>query len=107
LDYCDTIKSGRLFPQVPLDKYGKASTTLSSWWGDRVREQGVDPKAPSHEFRHTIKTEFRELDVPDSVSDRITGHTVKNEGAKYGSVSLNYRKEVIERLTSLKVTRIF
>ena len=107
LEYCDTIKQGRLFPQVPLDKYGKASNALSSWWGDRVRETKVDPKAPSHEFRHTIKTEFRELGVPDSVSDRITGHTVKNEGARYGSVSLEYRKEVIDKLLPLSIKQVF
>ena len=107
LEYCDSIDKGRLFPQVPLDKYGKASNALSSWWGDRVRETVIDPKAPSHEFRHTIKTEFRELSVPDSVSDRITGHTVKNEGARYGSVSLEYRKEVIDRLPSLSLKRIY
>lgn len=107
LDYVNSIKSSPLFPQVPLDKYGKASTKLSPWWAKTVREQGVDPKAPAHEFRHTLKTELRSFGVPDSVSDRITGHSAQGEGGRYGSVSLLVMKEVIDRLSDLSVDRIY
>ena len=107
LDYVNSIKSGALFPQVPLDKYGKASTKLSPWWAKTVREQGVDPKAPAHEFRHTLKTELRSFGVPDSVSDRITGHSAQGEGGRYGSVSLLVMKEVIDRLSDLVLERIY
>ncbi|WP_460478099.1 DUF6538 domain-containing protein [Bowmanella dokdonensis] len=107
LDFVTESKSGRLFPEIPLDKYGKASTKFSPWWGEIVREQGVNPKAPSHEFRHTVKTELRGLGVPDSVSDRITGHSAKGEGGRYGSVSLVNREEVIDRLIYLKLEKIY
>ncbi|MBD1388557.1 site-specific integrase [Neiella sp. HB171785] len=108
LDYAESIGEGPLFPQVPRSKQtGSTTSALSKWWANIVRGQGVDPKAPAHEFRHTIKTELRGLSVPDSVSDRITGHSAKGEGGRYGSVSLEFRQEVIDKITPVSVGRIF
>ena len=102
LGYVNSISQGALFPQVPRDKKtGSTTGALSKWWAAIVREQGVDPKAPAHEFRHTVKTELRGLGIPDSVSDRITGHSSRGEGGRYGSVSLSVRQEVINKLARI------
>ena len=107
LDFVSDSKDGPLFPEVPVGKYNRPGDKLSSRWSPLVRSQGVDPKAPAHEFRHTIKTEFRSLGVPDSVSDRITGHSPKNEGSGYGSVTLATSKRNIDRIASLNIKRIY
>lgn len=71
LEYVQGTTTHTLFDKVPnTNKYGKTTSALSKWWGEVVRSQGVDTKAPAHEFRHTNKSELRELGVPDSTSDR-------------------------------------
>ena len=108
LEYVQGTTTQRLFDKVPnTNKYGKTTSVLSTWWGNIVRGQGVDPKAPAHEFRHTIKSELRELGVPDSTSDRITGHGPANEGAGYGGVGMAARKETIDRVGSLGISSIY
>ena len=96
-----------LFPKIPKGTYGKRSSAFSGWWSEHVKSIGVSINQPSHAFRHTFKTEMRALGVADSVSDAITGHMAKNEGARYGSVTLTTKKGAIDKLKRLDVTRIY
>lgn len=107
LDFVNDCKTDLIFPKVPLDKYGKAGTALSKWWGKLVRDQGVDPKAPAHEFRHTIKTELRDIGVNERAIDLITGHAALTVGGSYGSVSLSTRKNELDKLYPLEIPRIY
>ena len=51
-------------------------------WLDKIGIRGKQYRF--HSFRHTFKTLARECDVPDSVSDRISGHELDTVGKKYG-----------------------
>lgn len=90
-----------LFPEVPVDKYGAKSTKFASWWGQVVREQGINVHQPTHAFRHTFKTMLRTLGASDRVNDAITGHTSGSVGDKYGTVYLATKKDVIEWIEKL------
>lgn len=95
-----------LFPDVPADKYGAKSTKFATWWGQVVREQGIDIHQPTHAFRHTFKTMLRTLGASDRVNDAITGHTSGSVGDKYGTVYLKTKKEVIGQIGKLDLAYI-
>jgi integrase len=109
LGFLEFVKhsKGALFPKVPKDTYGKQSTAISRWWRRALDTTAVVTKQPFHAFRHSFKTEMRTLGVADSVSDAITGHKPNNEGARYGSVTMATKKEAINKLSRLDVTRIY
>lgn len=50
---------------------------------------------------------MRTLNVSDSVSDAITGHSAKSEGARYGTVPLETKKEAIDKLPKLSLVRLY
>ena len=71
LGFLEFVKGSNdwLFPDVPADKYGAKSTKFATWWGQVVREQGIDIHQPTHAFRHTFKTMLRTLGASDRVND--------------------------------------
>lgn len=97
---------GFLFPELKENKYGKKSAALSKWWGQTVRSLGVHTTQPAHAFRHTFKTALRRLGIADTVSDAITGHTPAGVGGSYGTVELETKKEAIDRLPRLALSRL-
>ena len=99
--------TGRLFNELTIGTYGKASGAFSKWWSARVKSKGITIGQPTHAFRHTFKTEMRALGVADSVSDSITGHAAKSDGGRYGSVPLRTKKEAIDKLPRLNIKRIY
>lgn len=105
LDYVEA-SGDVLFPNIPGSKKNRPSSTMGTWWGDRVREAGIVIKQPSHGFRHTFKTALRSAEVEDSVSDAITGHAPKTQGGKYGTVELIIKKKAIDCLPRLPITRL-
>jgi len=105
-EYVEALKDGPLFPDIPRNRYGKTTQALSKWWADVVRKQGVTPKAPAHEFRHTLKTELRSLLVPDSLSHRITGHSLGSEGDNYGGAELVAQKKALDQIPRLNIERL-
>ena len=92
-----------LFPEVPADKYGSKSTKFATWWGQVVREQGIEIHQPMHAFRHTFKTMLRTMGASDRVNDAITGHTSGSVGDKYGTVYLKTKKELIDKVARLSL----
>ncbi|MGR5452105.1 site-specific integrase [Vibrio sp. PNB22_3_1] len=97
---------GFLFPELKENKYGKKSAALSKWWGQTVRSLGIHTTQPAHAFRHTFKTAIRRLGIADTVSDAITGHTPVGVGGSYGTVELDTKKEAIDRLPRLALSRL-
>ena len=71
-----------------------------------VAKAGVSTRQPSHAFRHTFKTTMRSLEVADTVSDAITGHTTEGVGASYGTVELTIKKKVIDLIPRLALTKL-
>ncbi|EJE4224558.1 site-specific integrase [Vibrio parahaemolyticus] len=98
---------GFLFPELKENKYGKKSAALSKWWGQTVRSLGIHTTQPAHAFRHTFKTALRRLGIADTVSDAITGHTPAGVGGSYGTVELETKKEAIDRLPRLALSRLW
>ena len=79
---------GPLFRRLPTDKNGK-------------RMDGVikDPNlAPNHSFRHHLKSELLHRDVPERISDAITGHKTLGIGRKYEHVEMSKKFEAISKL---------
>ncbi|MCR9384808.1 site-specific integrase [Vibrio alginolyticus] len=105
LDYV-AESGGFLFPELKENKYGKKSAALSKWWGQTVRSLGIHTTQPAHAFRHTFKTALRRLGIADTVSDAITGHTPAGVGGSYGTVELETKKEAIDRLPRLALSRL-
>ncbi|MBO0167623.1 site-specific integrase [Vibrio parahaemolyticus] len=98
---------GFLFPELKENKYGKKSAALSKWWGQTVRSLGIHTTQPAHAFRHTFKTALRRLGITDTVSDAITGHTPAGVGGSYGTVELETKREAIDRLPRLALSRLW
>ncbi|HHF0557560.1 TPA: DUF6538 domain-containing protein [Vibrio antiquarius] len=98
---------GFLFPELKENKYGKKSAALSKWWGQTVRSLGIHTTQPAHAFRHTFKTALRRLGIADTVSDAITGHTPAGVGGSYGTVELETKREAIDRLPRLALSRLW
>jgi integrase len=80
---------GPLFRDVRKDKKGKRSTYVArkiDRWMDGVIE---DPNlAPNHSFRHYVKSQLLDRDVPERISDAITGHKTPGIGRKYEHVEM-------------------
>ncbi|ETJ88502.1 integrase domain protein [Vibrio parahaemolyticus 970107] len=46
------------------------------------------------------------MGIADTVSDAITGHTPAGVGGSYGTVELETKKEAIDRLPRLALSRL-
>ncbi|HCE3561837.1 TPA: site-specific integrase [Vibrio parahaemolyticus] len=109
LGFLEYVASGtdQLFPQLKTNKYGVKSSAFSKWWSQTVKKVGISIDQPSHAFRHAFKTSMRGLEVADTVSDAITGHTPNSVGGSYGTVDLNIKKAAIDKLPRLDIERIY
>lgn len=105
LDYCKTIKSGRIFPDE--ERHNKGSFALfQSRWGKQRIVLGVIPQhnlelRDFHSFRHTVRTELSELNIEEGLIDAILGHTSKDrsEGKTYDHADkIPYKLKAIEKL---------
>jgi len=90
---------GPLFRHLPKDKTGKRSTYVArkiDEWMDGVIK---DPNfAPNHSFRHYLKSELLARDVPERISDSITGHKTPGIGRKYEHVAMSKKFDAIGKL---------
>jgi len=58
-----------------------------------------DPNlAPNHSFRHYLKSELLARDVPERISDAITGHKTPGIGRKYEHVPMSKKFDAISKL---------
>lgn len=106
LDYVES-SSEFLFPELKMGTNGKRSPYLVKWWSKQVKQAGVITNQPSHSFRHSLRTALRGLEVVDSVSDAITGHSAANIGASYGTVDMETKKKAIDSLPRLALSRLW
>ena len=95
---------GPLFRHLPKDKNGKRSTyvarKIDEWMDGVIKDPNL---APNHSFRHYLKSELLARDVPERISDAITGHKTPGIGRKYEHVEMPKKFEAISKLPVLVV----
>ncbi len=90
---------GPLFRHLPKDKNGKRSTYVARKIDDWMDGVIKDPNlAPNHSFRHYLKSELLARDVPERISDAITGHKTPGIGRKYEHVPMSKKLDAISKL---------
>ena len=80
----------------PSSKRRPALEILVDRWMDGVIK---DPNlAPNHSFRHYLKAQLLDRDVPERISDAITGHKTPGIGRKYEHVEMAKKFKAISKL---------
>lgn len=78
-----------LFPEVPINKYGDASSCFAKWYRSDLKHFGLGDRRALlsfHSFRHTFKRALDRGDVPEEKKDELCGWTRgKKIGRRYGS----------------------
>jgi integrase len=78
-----------LFPEVPINKYGDASSGFAKWYRSDLTHFGLGDRRPLlsfHSFRHTFKRALDRAKVREDMKDEICGWTRnKNIGRRYGT----------------------
>jgi hypothetical protein len=58
-----------------------------------------DPNlAPNHSFRHYLKSQLLDRDVPERISDAITGHKTPGIGRKYEHVEMKKKFKAVSTM---------
>jgi integrase len=90
---------GPLFRHLPKDKNGKRSSyvarKIDEWMDGVIKDPNL---APNHSFRHYLKSELLAREVPERVSDAITGHKTPGIGRKYEHVPMSKKFDAIDKL---------
>ena len=102
LEYVEKIKAlGRdsLWPELKQRK-NKPGGYFSNWFGEYQTHIGLEGYPDFHCFRHTVRSQLGEAEVPEHLIDSILGHEIKGStGAKiYTHRTLNTLKNAIEKL---------
>jgi integrase len=90
---------GPLFRHVRPDEEGRRSSYIArkiDGWMDGVIK---DPNlAPNHSFRHYLKSQLLDQDVPERISDAVTGHKTPGIGRKYEHVEMAKKFKAVSKL---------
>lgn len=93
-------KSGRLFPDLKQDQFGKWTGNYSKFWGRWARGLGItDRRKVFHSFRHTFKAACRRAGLQEEVHDLITGHSGPGVGRGYGRAE-QYSDDLVATLSA-------
>lgn len=106
LDFVAERGQGRLFyvdrPRRGLGRHNPGSTKLKqlrAWVSSLgLRIGRAHAKDPNHAWRHWLKRALRDAGVSDSVSDAVTGHAPRGDGAAYGGVSLKAMSDALGKV---------
>jgi integrase len=95
----------RIFDKLVKDTVGDESGNWSKWFGGYLREKaGVsDKRMVFHSFRHTFKHEARAMEIPEDVSDAITGHAGGKVSRNYGGTDYPLRP-LVEAMNRFQIT---
>jgi integrase len=102
LDFVSTHKDGPLFYNPPKKgtngkkpRNAQARQRLAAW----VRALGISVRElqPNHAWRHTFKQIADHVEISERMSNYITGHAQRNEGAKYGPPILAHMAKAMEK----------
>jgi integrase len=83
----------RIFDELVKDVVGDESGNWSTWFGGYLREKAgvTDKRMVFLSFRHTFKHEARAMEIPEDVSDAITGHASGKVSRNYGGTDYPLR----------------
>lgn len=97
----------RIFHELHPDTMGNESGNWSKWFGKYLRKvAGVtDKRMVFHSFRHKFKDVARECEIPEDVSDAITGHSNGNVARRYGGLTYPLRP-LVEAMNRYRITGI-
>ncbi|WP_143056372.1 site-specific integrase [Rosenbergiella nectarea] len=92
---------------------GKYSYNYARWWGNYIREHALTREGikPTHSFRHSLVTLFRDLNIREEIQDSILGHNENSpDRAKashgYGEKSVEAQRNAIEQIPRLNLERL-
>ncbi len=74
LNYIETLKSERVFPELRLERDGYG-TSASKWYGRFKTKLGFCRGYDFHSFRHTFANQLKNALVPAIVASEILGHS--------------------------------
>jgi len=93
--------NARLFSKLKADVNGVEGTHFGQWFNGSLRTAwGVlDRKMVFHSFRHSFKDHCRALEIPEEVSDALSGHSSGKVSRQYGGLSYPLRPlvEAVQR----------
>lgn len=106
--YVDALRKAdqrQLFPDLTSNMFSKLTQEASRRAGRYIdRVVADDPRLVFHSFRHTIKTQGREAEIPERILDQLCGHAPTSVGEKYGSgVGLPSLKRNLDRLAFVAI----
>ncbi len=103
LDYVKRVKSGPLFPKLKPDKFGKRGGNGTKMIGRWVRDLGLTDKrlAPSHSWRHRMKTLGRRLKMAPDIVNAITGHGTRTVADAYGEYEVTAMYDELMKIPAL------
>jgi integrase len=95
----------RIFDKLVTDVVGDESGNWSKWFGGYLREKAgvTDKRMVFHSFRHTFKQEARAVEIPEDVSDAITGHSGGKVSRNYGGTDYPLRP-LVEAMNRFGIT---
>lgn len=95
----------RIFDKLIPDVVGDESGNWSKWFGGYLREKAgvTDKRIVFHSFRHTFKHEARAMEIPEDVSDAITGHSGGKVSRNYGGTDYPLRP-LVEAMNRFWIT---
>ena len=102
LNYLEKIKAkghDSLWPNLKQRK-DKPGGYFSNWFGEYRAGIGISGYPDFHCFRHTVRSQLSEAEIPEHVIDSILGHKIKGStGAKiYTHRTLKTLRSAIEKL---------
>jgi integrase len=104
VDYTRKAKGrDRIFNKLVKDTVGDESGNWSKWFGGYLRKAGVaDKRMVFHSLRHTFKHEARAMEIPEDVSDAITGHAGGKVSRTYGGTDYPLRP-LVEAMSRFQI----
>lgn len=104
----DRFDDDRLFPYLPVTKFGHRSDSASKHFMRYLREIGVtDRRKVFHSFRHTVGTTLRTAGVSAEIRHRLLGHAIGDgEHATYMHADIPITKLYIDGISRLQYASV-
>jgi integrase len=74
--------------------------SMNGWMDGVIKDPNL---APNHSFRHYLKSQLLDRDVPERISDAITGHKTPGIGRKYEHVEMAKKFEAVSKLPVIRL----
>lgn len=83
----------RLFSHLKADEHGDEGAAFGKWFSKYLRNECrvKNRKMVFHSFRHSFKDHCRALEIPEEVSDALSGHSSGKVSRDYGGLSYPLR----------------